>query len=285
MQPGIYQISNAQYHASDGISRSAITELQISPLNYYDRYLATDREKKESSKAMKIGSVLHTLVLERPLFCKEFIVQPKIDRRTTEGKLLSAQFEMQCEGKIIIDEEDYQLASKMADAVANHSKCAQLLNGARVEQSIYWHDSDTGMLCKARPDVWNTEINVLCDLKTAYDSSPGYFASTVKSGNYHIQAAMQIDAVYATTGKLITDFAFIVVQNQRPHTPYIYRLDDETIQFGRSEYKKALRVFKKCTEINRWDLDREMVQPIKLLPYQFNQSPFDNLLEIYQCQI
>lgn len=285
IQPGVYDMSNAEYHASAGISRSGISALQMSPLDYWLQYLDPNREKEPPSEAMILGTAVHTLVLEPDKFNDEFAIAPKMDLRTTIGKQQKALFESLSADKQIIKEESFELAKKMADAVLSSNKALQILNGALVEKSIFWNDRETDALCKTRPDIWNKSVSVICDLKTARDSRPRYFARTVEDGNYHIQAAMQIDGIYSVTGKRPDDFIFIVVQNVPPYDPYIYRLDDEAIETGRREYKEALRVFKECMRTNDWRRDREAILPVFFTDYQLKKSTFYKLKELYQCPI
>jgi hypothetical protein len=207
----------------------------------------------------------------------------KVDLRTNAGKAYKANFELASAGKIILNENDLELATNMANAVLSHRMAGQLLNGASIEKSIYWHDYKTGLLCKARPDAWNESIEVICDIKTAADSTREAFMHSIKDGNYHIQAAMQIDAIKEVTGKTLSDFVFIVVQNLPPYMPYIYRLEEDIIEHGREEYKGALRILKRCIETNHWSRDRDCVLPVFLKEWQ-KQSTFYNLLNVYGCQ-
>jgi len=285
MEPGIYDISNAEYHASEGISRSAISEMQKSPLHYWEKYLMPDREKQDPTAAMILGSAVHTLVLEPHNFDQEFAIFIKSDEHpnTKIAREHKASFYESSRGKQIITKEDFEKAEKMANAALSHRKVAQILNKAHVEKSLYWVDSELGLLCKSRPDIWNKELNIVGDLKTTSDSTPASFHKAVKDGNYHIQAAMQVDAIRALTGKAPDDFIFIAIQNNAPYKPYIYRLEEEAIDLGRSEYKDALRVFKRCIEINHWSVDRETVLPLFFRNFQ-KESTFYKLIEVYQCQ-
>ena len=283
-EPGIYtDISNDDYHASAGISRSAISALQLSPLDYWMEYINPHHEKEAPSETMIMGTVLHTLVLEPHKFADEFLVLPKLDLRTKDGKAEKALFEEIKGNKQFIKQDLFATARKMADAVLLHPKAAQILNDAVFENSIYWNDKATDALCKTRPDIWNKQIGVVCDLKTARDARPRYFSRTVEDGNYHIQAAMQIDGIYAATGKRPQDFMFIVVQNEPPYMPYIYRLDDEAIEAGRREYKEALLIFRECMKADDWTRDREAIIPIFFTDFQLRKSTFYQLNALYNC--
>lgn len=76
-------MTNAQYHAAEGVSKSDLDLVHISPAHYKAR-----KGNTAQTPAMLIGSALHKLVLEQESFDKEFAVLPEIDRRTKEGKAL-----------------------------------------------------------------------------------------------------------------------------------------------------------------------------------------------------
>lgn len=279
--PGVYDITNQEYHASEGISRSGISEFKKSPLHYWDRYLNPDRKPEKQSPAMTIGSAVHTLILEPHKFETEFCVLKKADFRTKAGQEYKKEFESQSNGKQIIKEEDMDIINNMVEAVKSHRLTQGFLEGASVEQSLFWHDRITGLLCKARPDIWHREKKIICDLKTARDASPESFMSAIKSGDYHIQAYMQMIGIYEVTGETITNFCFIVIPNERPHFPYIYDLDLESIKQGKKEFNDALDLMKKCFQTNDWKKERNKAQSIGLSSYALSLNPFTQLSELY----
>ena len=283
MQPGVYDLSNNDYHASNGVSRSGLSKIKKSPLHYWEEYLDPGREREQPGKALVLGSMVHTLCLEPEKFDSEFAVLEKVDLRTTAGKQAKALFEERSHGKMIAQQDWYQLAQEISKKVIDHPRFDQLMYGANIEQSIYWVDEDTGLLCKTRPDIWNAQISVLCDLKTSADSSHEAFGYSVKNYDYHMQAAMQIDGVFKATGQNIAGkrFCFFVAQTERPHKPYLYTLDERMIELGRTEYKNCLKILKKCQESNKWDKDRDHIIEIGFSEHQLTRSPLIKLVEIY----
>ncbi len=93
MEPGIYDISNAEYHADGAISRSAISELRNSPLEYWHKYLNKDYVKEKPTAAMIFGGLVNTLILEPEDFSANYAVRAKVDGRTAEGKKYNKEFE------------------------------------------------------------------------------------------------------------------------------------------------------------------------------------------------
>jgi hypothetical protein len=287
MKEGIYDISNSEYHSSQGISRSGISALKKSPLHYWDEYINSEKPERKSSPAMNLGSAVHTLILEPEKFFDEFCIMEEFEEfnaRTKLGRSYKKEFYNANEGKIILKPAEYKAAERMAESVKRHKTASKLLQGKYVvEQSIFWTDDDTGVLCKARPDLWHHDLNVICDLKTSADPVPDAFARTIKESCYHIQAAMQVDAILKTTGQMIDLFCFVVIPSTRPFVPYVYIIGDEIISLGRQEYKDALKIFKICKEKNRWDLERQSSIGLGLPYYAKKSNSFTTLSEIYQC--
>jgi exodeoxyribonuclease VIII len=91
MKPGIYyDISNEAYHAGDGVSKSQLDMVALSPaLLQWSKAAPVDEEK---TKALDMGTALHCILLEPAEFDKRFIVAPEFNRRTTAGKEDEAAF-------------------------------------------------------------------------------------------------------------------------------------------------------------------------------------------------
>ncbi len=282
MKPGIYDISNEEYHASEGISRSAIAAIAKSPLHYYEQYVLLNGLIEKPTDAMNFGTAVHCLILEDN-FDEHFAVVEQFDARTKEGKQYIEEFMRASEGKIILTRSEYNTALAMQQAVLSHPRAMKLIENALIEKSLYWNDPITGSLCKARPDGFKPDLGIVFDIKTTYDSSASSFQRSIIDFDYHIQAAMQLDAIKAVTDYKINDFIIIAVPKKSlySYSPYLYHFTEEIIEFGREEYIKGLELIKRCTGKNEWQRDRHTVIPVYLLPYLRN-SKFNSLLEIYQ---
>lgn len=290
MRPKIYgtfDISNERYHEMPGISRSAISELKKSPLHYYEKYLSPHKpEEKKSSPAMSIGSAVHCLVLEPHNFSSAFSVCTKVDGRSKEGRKYNESFRKLSAGKIILNEEEYKIALNISESILKHPRASSFLAGnISVEKSLFWEDKDSGLVCKARPDLWNKDFNLVCEIKTTRNASEEYFSRVAIEENYHIQAAMQIDAIKAIKGNEIEYFTFIAAPNEPPYMPYVYNMPLEVIEIGRREYKQALMIIKICHEREKWTEDRDSVVELNFNDYLLRSNKLYKLAESYQCQI
>jgi len=266
MNPGIYEISNEEYHSSEGISRSGISLIKKSPLHYWDRYLNPEieaDEKSQSNSSTLFGNLVHTLILEPTEFDKRYVIGPDINKNTKEYK----SFKDEHKHLTIIDSNCYAKAIKAKDSVEKHSIASQLINGGLVEKSIYWLDKDTGVLCKARPDIMQKRLIV--DIKTTACARKYDFSRSVYSYGYHIQAAMALDAAESLGYEYHANFIFIAIESESPYAVAVYILQDEAIDVGREEYKQALEIYAECKATNVWPSYSTEVEEINLPRYAF----------------
>lgn len=270
VKPGIYQLTNAEYHAGPGISKSGLSWIiDATPLHLWERKFNPEHEEKPATDAHVFGSVLHKLVLEPQDFAKEFLVTPTIDKRTKEGKAQYAELMLHVEKEklTLVEQETLDEATKASKAVLAHPNAVKLLANGKPEQSVYWIDPDTGVLCKCRPDYWRTDVRVLSDLKSTVDGSQSEFQRAIYNFNYHVQAAFYLDGVSIVTGERYEDFVFFCAEKQPPYAVSNYRISERAIAKGRELYKKALATYARCLETNTWPGYPLEIQPIDLPPW------------------
>ena len=250
---GIYhEISNANYHASAGISRSGMMEFKRAPIFYWHKYLNPDYKHEAPSAAMEFGTAVHAFILEPEKFAEEYFVMEKnpFHGATKAGKIFKAEQLELVGNKTIITQANFDILLDMAASIKENPQTDGLITGALYEQSIYWTDKDTGLLCKARPDILHS--NFIVDLKTADDASEYKFQRSVYHFGYHVQMAMLREGVLQTTGKDIKDFIFLVIEKSAPYATAIYTLDESFLDRGLNEFKLILLQMKNCFDENVW---------------------------------
>lgn len=245
---GVHDILSDEYHASAGISRSALMSFKQSPYHYQQKYLI-DSDAAEPTESMVLGGLIHTLTLEPNKFDDEFVVMPKFDRRTNIGKAGYHAFQANIFGRSCISEDDYQKAQNIAQAVRQHELGASLLDCVDVERSIYFTHKGTGIQCKSRPDAWARTI--IIDLKTTADASYRAFQSSAFKYGYFLQAAMAHEALASINIKM-EKFVFIAVEKTFPFAVGIYILDDEALDWGINQFNELMTNYAICVENNKW---------------------------------
>ncbi len=246
--------TNAEYHADTShISKSGLDLIAKAPALYFDKYLATDRERT-TTPTLEMGTMVHLLALEPHRFDHEYLIQPNLDRRTTAGKAAYAQFERMAESKKIISEQEYRTGIAARDAIMKHPAARELmLKFAGVNETTFtWVDMYTGAPCKCRPDRYLNDARAVLDVKTTQDASPIGFKKSLYKFRYHVQGAFYSDGVEAATGEGITDFIFIAVETERPYLVGVYRLNAEQLAEGRTLYRRDLETYMQCVRTGIW---------------------------------
>jgi len=246
---GVYDISNDEYHGSDGISRSKLMLLDKSPYHFWYEAISGKAQKKEPTPSMIIGSLFHTLLLEPDKFDSEYILSPRIDRRTTKGKEDWEIFQS-CIGKrTVITDEYFDKAKTMAEQIREHEIVQTLLDEALFEKSIFWTDKETGLQFKTRPDIWSSKMVV--DLKTTCDANSFNFSRSALNYGYFIQAGMAYEGCKAL-GKPFDMFVILACEKEAPHVPAVFMMDDEALKFGVEQFNTYKRKLKACFDSGKW---------------------------------
>lgn len=246
---GIYpNVPAEEYFGWEAMNRSTLEHAGRSMLHLQ----AAMSEPSKSTAAMELGTALHCAVLEPDAFSRRYIVAPKVDRRTKEGKATWESFVASADGKSIIDSEDRAAVQAMADSIRCHPRASTLLDvPGDNEVCVVWDDKETGIRCKARIDRYAAgRIGV--DIKTTANASPGAFAKSVFDYGYHRQMAWYADGFYAITGKA-TPFVIVAVENESPWAACCYRLEDQAVEFGRDDNRRWLRQYAEAVKSGVFD--------------------------------
>ena len=257
---GVWEISNANYHAGPGISNSGLALIERAPILYRDR----EKYRKET-QSKDIGKALHTLVLEPEKAKTEIAIMPEMDRRTKQGK---ADYEAFCaanSGKTILKWADGDTVLGMASNVLSHRTASTLLTGGCAELSFYWN-APTGLV-RCRTDYLQRTASgglAIVDLKTTRSAHPDEFKWSVRDYRYHVQAAFYSDIVHHVTGIPVESFTFVAVESTEPYLVGVYTLHPDLVAEGRLNYKKNLATYAECKASNRWPGYPETIQNLKL---------------------
>lgn len=243
---------NDAYHAHAAVGSSGLKAIGRSPLHYWARYLDPNRIPDEPSAALRLGTAIHAAVLEPVRFSQEFVVAPKFDRRTKDGKAAAEAFEASAVGKTIISLDDYATCMKISDRLSRHPAASVLFKRGEAEVSMFWEDPETGVACKCRPD-WLINGVAIVDVKSTQDASAAGFARAVANYEYHMQAAFYLDGVRAcSTGEAPQAFIFAAFEKDNPHAVAFYSADKDMIDLGRREYRRRLAIYAACKRANSW---------------------------------
>jgi exodeoxyribonuclease VIII len=239
-------MSNADYHALPSVSKSGLDLIHKAPALYKYR-----RENPLTpTPAMRMGTLVHTAVLEPDTLRDRVMVAPKVDRRTTAGKAEWEAFLVASEGKELVDADELDKLAAIRDAVWAHPSALKALRSVTdVESSIFWNKDSVD--CRCRPDAI-TSNKVIVDLKTTRDASPEGFAKSVAQYRYHVQAAYYSDGFREAFGEPPKGFVFIAVETEPPFLVGVYVASDAMTIRGRADYEADLETYRRCVAADNW---------------------------------
>jgi hypothetical protein len=253
------------YFRTPGFSATGAKKMLKSAAHY--RYSVDN--PTEPTAAMLLGSSVHEGVLEPATFAERVVCAPDVDKRTKIGKADWADFKFLNEGKIILAPDDFDVARNMIDAVRNSRAAQALLDGAKIEVSLFWECAQWGIKRKARLDALNGPVIV--DLKTCTDASAAGFASQVERFQYHVQSANYVEGYRVLYGRDPEDWVFIAVESDPPHAVAVRSLPWEAIQVGARLMDRACEQYRDCLESGIWPGYAETIEPLIFKPWFYKE--------------
>jgi len=233
-------LGKKDYLASSDIK----TFLKSPKMYYYKKYVEV--RKQEPERHFSIGSAIHEIVLEPELFNQNYLIGPKFDKRTKEGKAGYEAFMATAEGKTVLFEDEMEMIQQIAENAMNNNILTELIKDSHRELSIYTTDEKTGLKIRLRPDSFSNNKSTITDLKSCLDSSPKKFKSDVYSYGYSISAAYYMDFANKE------NYVFAAMEKQPPYQVSLYVLDDEMVEYGRKQYRMGLDLLKWSYDNNYW---------------------------------
>ncbi len=220
--------------------------------------LARSGAEDDPTYSMEKGTAVHAI-----LFGTRKVVGYHAGRPRSGKDWQAFQAEhAECE---ILTASDYELASRMAEAVARHHDAETLLRGPGVvnEQTLRW--LRTGRVCRATPDArkpgaYNAE------LKTTADASPRAFWFHARRMAYHAQLAWQAEACEQTgrpSGRP-SEHYIVAVEQKPPHVVQCYVIGPRMLQEGAKLCHLWFERLCASEDANAYPGYSEMILPLEL---------------------
>jgi hypothetical protein len=211
---------------------------------------------------MEKGTAIHSLLLEQDIW--RYVRRPV----KADGELVRTnskeykEWEMKLEpGQVPVKPEFFDNFEAMLDAFVANKKAMEMLDKAKVEQSIYAKDPVTMLYIKARPDIWGNGF--AADLKSC--TSMDSFERNIFAMGYDIQAAHYVETIKAATGEIINEFYFIAYEQYSPFGSQIFKLSESDLNRARQQRHLWLSEVAACMKDNSWpsysDEIREAIRP------------------------
>lgn len=249
----ITTLSNAEYHAHPAMSNSRLKRFLDCPRTMNDPVEETD--------AMEWGTLVHTLLLEPDQFNARVVVKPadapkkptsvqrnakKPSQDTLDAIAWWDNFTASTAGLRVISAETRANLEALKERIEADPIAAPLLAElGMVEASFFWHDAETDIPLRCRPDAWRPD-NIMLDVKTCANCDSHKFGTAALELGYDRQAAMYCDGVERTTGKRPDAFIFIAIEGRERGKLYVqcHSVEADVLEAGRKRYREALHAYK-----------------------------------------
>lgn len=248
IEPGLYPgIPSDEYHRMPGVSQSMLKVLR----DQSPAHLRWQMEHPQpSSPAQVLGSAVHDCVLLPDVFERAWLRGIEGDGRTKAVKEAREALAAEHPAATVLKPEDYDTCIAVRGAIAAHPKARQLLTGD-AEQSAFWTDEATGLLCRGRFDLLGHKTRTIVDLKTTKSAARDDFSRSIWAYGYFLQAAFYLDGAKAL-GLPFEHFAFVAVEKTPPYGIALYEMSMAAIDDGRKLIRPLLETYARCLETGEW---------------------------------
>lgn len=263
---GPFYLSNKDYHAAPGLSKSALDNIEESP-KYYKYKLS---HPDNLSEALIFGSAYHAEILkDEPLDSIVYITKTQPQKPERDDK-----------GRSPLSEKNLERIKGMTKAFQEDPLARNLVKDALIEVSFFWVDPETEILCKCKPDLWWIMKCLVGDLKTTTDVTPKKFKRTVRDFRYEVQGAFILDGIrHACQQKGIelgsyfpTRFADIAQEKAEPYDIGFFPLGPRTLFSGEVRYKRNLATYAECLRTGVWNGKQPRFEEIELEIYDLEEG-------------
>jgi hypothetical protein len=253
-EPGIYEISDAEYHmdpvVGGSLSSTGARRLLPPSCPAKFRWYADHPEEKD---IFDFGKAAHQAVLG---------IGPEIvgietgptgwNNRAAKAERDSAR----AEGKVAIKRDEADIITQMATALRQHPIAGRLFLPGRgvAEQTVVWRDRQTGIWRRARLD-W-VQGPAIVDYKTCDKADDASCARAIHNFGYHQQADFYIDGATEVPGIIPEGkrprFILVFQEKTAPYLVNVVEPDAEALSWGAVLNAKAIDIYRRCTESGMW---------------------------------
>jgi hypothetical protein len=266
-QLGLVQATNAEYQASDGVSKSWLDDIAPEcgnmPLHFWAKRIDPNRVVVPKTPALILGDAIHTAILEPDTVSQRLIASPadaprrpsitQINAKNPSADTVSSirfwkDFDAEHRGKTCLGPEDMATVIRCRDRIHTHPVAKGLFQRGNVEQTFYAIDPETGALVKCRTDYERiADAGMLVDLKSTEDAGENPFGGSATKYRYDVQGVWYPDVIHAAYGPgLVQRFVFVAIEKEWPHAVGIYFLEREDEPAARFLARRDLQTILDC---------------------------------------
>ncbi len=257
--PGIvHAMPFDEYLAVQAVSSSGLRAFARSPWHY------RNRQAPEQTRPMLRGQLAHAAILEPDALASRYIVVPEdAPRRPTAAQWAAAkpnessraamawwtEFNSRAAGLEVITAEEWAMAEAQLAAIKAHPELSRLLRDGSPEVSLFWHDAETGLPCKARID-WLAACGTVVEIKSTADESPNGFGRAAARIRYDLQRAHYLSGLEHLG--ILGGWVWGAVSSEPPPLAVAYDLTAELEAQAAEDYADLMQRLAMCEASGEW---------------------------------
>lgn len=255
---GIYfDLSDQEYREAEGISQS---ELKLfgeaaTPLHYIST------PKKEPTKDMEFGTLVHSAVLKPKSFPSSYHLQPETYPAKVKGETVQKKWNYGADycnewlashsDRQVVTNDELERAAKIRESLLKLEEFSSALAMGKTEVSFFRKDKETGLMLKCRVDLIVTDDSNhtwLFDLKKVQSgcATIDEFSKSCWNYGYDIQAASYLEITGASK------FVFVPFDDKEPFDCCQFEASQSMIATGYRRWRNLLDRYAICVRENKW---------------------------------
>lgn len=275
----MFESTAEEYHSD----RNAVSSTMLKRLDRSAAHLKAYLDRPHQPTAsQRFGTAVHAAVLEPHVWRSDYVVYTQGARRGRSWKA----FQTANRGKEILTKEEYSAiagcASQILSTVVVQTDDGQSFTVADLvalgscEKNLYWIDEATGLVCKARIDLFLEHVTL--DLKTTDDAREEPFARQAAQHGYDIQVAFYERGREAfdesLKGRQIS--ILVAAECKAPHATVAHGTDQGAFKdFGAKKVSRLLTQYKDVMVTGTWPAYPSSRAPLKLPLYKRYGQPLN----------
>ncbi len=235
------------YRAHEAVSFSKLKVYDECPYLYFKRYIAKTVEADEDTKAMRIGSAAHCLLLEGPAeFAKRYITKPETYESEKGPKEWNAnaaicrawQDKHEAGGWTVLTQTERALLGGLRESLLGNPDALALLASGMPEVGIRRSHAALGLELQGRLDWVDPDRGLVLDLKTieCLDDLP----REIEKRGYYRQLAFYRHLASEEYGPADFRCAIIGVEKSEPMRCGVYWLRSDLLEIGDAQNMASL---------------------------------------------
>lgn len=254
------------YRASDAVSFSRLRVFERCPFLYFKRFIERSTAPEEETKALRVGSAAHCMILEGPrAFSERYAVKPECYVNASgEEKPWNANAKI-CEaweenqralGRTVVSRSEGDLLIRMREAVRTNAHAVTLLTRGGPEVGIRRPYPALRLELQGRLDWYHTD-GIVVDLKTIECLDD--LKREIERREYYRQLAFYRHLAAEEFGTAGIRCAVIGVEKTEPFRCGVYYLSEPLLAIGDAYNFAALANLARTMETGEWGGNPETV--------------------------